>query len=433
MNRRRHVVTLAVIAAALLCELVTLAAYKPTNQKINCYRFNATRTTITGATEYLSGDSGDVIYAYPAQSDTAGKGRRVAYIGGARKLWSFCPDSSEVWNFYETTGYDTLLQGLDSVYIATPVASESLITSARDIKTLVIGSSQLAPGSVTSSKLATGAIGDSTKFGSDVIPLAAFKRTASNRIALPKTLDMRAGGGTDTIQCTYIVPADSATGVSVAYRTRKAWLTVSGLGLSSDGGSGLLTRARTLTSWSIINTDQFVLKMPNRAWYILGGNADSLSYFDPYGSNAFTLKPSAMTIYTPVTIGHARADSIITKGTFAEGQHTAGTTNSHAMQVKNNGGTGSTTIAAPRVTGSPVSNLPIWGQAITTGRAVGSAKGIYVAGMSSAGYCIAQGIHTKTDTGAIASLCRCACVTDSVIVFSSRATADTLNYQYTRP
>ena len=277
--------------------------------------FNATRLTASGGTQYLTG-SNAVIYAFPQGVDSAGQGTRCRYLSGTnpRYLWAFVAPKTDVYYFMETTGIDTLISGMDSLEVTVPTPPDTLIQSASNIRAGVIltqhlanssvTEAKLAPGAVTATKIAAGAISDTSKFASGVIPLSAFKRTAANRIALPSTLDMRAGGGTDTVRCTYIVPVDSATGVSVMYKGKKAWLTVSGLGLSSDGSSGLLTRARTLTSWSIINTDQFVLKMPNRAWYILSANADSVSYFDAYGNHAFTVCPDSVRFYMPVRFRH---------------------------------------------------------------------------------------------------------------------------------
>jgi len=90
------------------------------------YYFTARRTTESGATAVIRDTSG-VIWAYPADPDTAGKGKACAYVGGPYSRWKFMPDSTYTYTFYETGGDpDSVITDMETIALWGP----SIVTSA---------------------------------------------------------------------------------------------------------------------------------------------------------------------------------------------------------------------------------------------------------------------------------------------------------------
>lgn len=90
------------------------------------YYFTARRTTESGATAVIRDTSG-TIWAYPADTDTAGKGKACAYVGGPYSRWKFMPDSTYTYTFYETGGDpDSVITDMETLALWGP----SIVTSA---------------------------------------------------------------------------------------------------------------------------------------------------------------------------------------------------------------------------------------------------------------------------------------------------------------
>jgi hypothetical protein len=128
MKRALRLLVLAcIIFAGLFVVKQAFATNYAARVKTSAYHFNATRTTATAHKDYIGKLTGDMITAYPSQAtDTTGLGVACTYLGGDRYLWSFVPTTKDVWKFYETHGADSLITGMDSVYVVTPAASDSV-------------------------------------------------------------------------------------------------------------------------------------------------------------------------------------------------------------------------------------------------------------------------------------------------------------------
>ena len=102
---------------------------------------------------WVNSDSGDVVTAYPSNEDTTGKGNNLAWVGGSNNVWQFTPDSTEVYDFYETAGADSSL-GLTRMFWTTALA-ESMITESRQIGHQVVDSLHIAHLSIAPAHLDT--------------------------------------------------------------------------------------------------------------------------------------------------------------------------------------------------------------------------------------------------------------------------------------
>ena len=77
---------------------------------------------------YVNADSGDQLTMYPSEEDTTGKGVDLTWLGGNYNTWSFTvPDSSEVWDMYETAGADTAIAYLQDLFIPSLILPESSV------------------------------------------------------------------------------------------------------------------------------------------------------------------------------------------------------------------------------------------------------------------------------------------------------------------
>ena len=84
------------------------------------YYFTARRTTSSGSSAVIRDTSG-VIWAYPADPDTAGKGKACAYVGGPYSRWKFMPDSTYTYTFYETGGDpDSVITDMETIALWGP-------------------------------------------------------------------------------------------------------------------------------------------------------------------------------------------------------------------------------------------------------------------------------------------------------------------------
>jgi hypothetical protein len=154
-------------------------------------------------------------------------------------------------------------------------------------------------------------------------------------------------------------------------------------------------------------------------------------------ATSWTTYPSVTSLTTTTTLssegatylGDAAGDSTRFYSTVAIGDGDASPSIYNGMKFKNNGGTGVTTMLPPRVTASSTAKMLVTGQLITTSRTGGGGKSTPVAGMTTAGWCSATKVRTATDTRT--NVVSCACITDSIIVYSSVA-VDTLNYAWTK-
>lgn len=114
------------------------------------------RVTLNG--RYLNGDSADVLVAYPADEDTAGKRISCTWIGGTYNVWQFAPDSTDVYDFYgrASTGADTLIAYMTDRWVQGVTSSEGYISSSRAFAAGVVDSAALAVDAAAKSLLATG-------------------------------------------------------------------------------------------------------------------------------------------------------------------------------------------------------------------------------------------------------------------------------------
>lgn len=113
---------------------------------------------ITLNNRYLNGDSGDVVVAYPADEDTAGKRKALTWQGGTWNVWVFTPDSTDVYDFYGSngSGSDTLISYMTDRWQNAPSVSEGYITSPRAFAAGVVDSAALSSDAALKSLLASG-------------------------------------------------------------------------------------------------------------------------------------------------------------------------------------------------------------------------------------------------------------------------------------
>lgn len=103
--------TILILLAILACE----ASSQTATRSATAHRY--VYVTLNG--RVVNGDNGDNVRAYPGQdgADTTGMGIDCDWIAAINQ-WRFTvPDTSGVWDFYETTGADTAITGLQNVPI----------------------------------------------------------------------------------------------------------------------------------------------------------------------------------------------------------------------------------------------------------------------------------------------------------------------------
>jgi hypothetical protein len=164
MIKKRFGTLRAVVAIVCLAGVYVLAMGDTlkTNEKPVVYRFNATYVTAGGVTTYMDGSKR--IRAYPIGEDTTGAGTDCYYIGTSRKLFGLQVDSTDVFKFYETTGIDSVVLGMDSVLVWNTIvgAPEGFISTYRAFGDTCVSTAALKLLSVTTARIAADAV-DSSK------------------------------------------------------------------------------------------------------------------------------------------------------------------------------------------------------------------------------------------------------------------------------
>jgi hypothetical protein len=158
----------------------------------------------------------------------------------------------------------------------------------------------------------------------------------------------------------------------------------------------------------------------------LPGNAPTTGAQIQWTSGGYTqwtndMDARVLTVSATATLGDARADTISMAGTI-------GAADAKRMILKNRGGTGTTELSAPGVTGNQDLWLPVGGQgaaAITTNR-----KAIYIPGLSTAARCVAT-YDPGAITGAFTAVSvGCSCKGDTLLLYKASAAAINVNYMW---
>jgi hypothetical protein len=429
----RIIVGLVALACVLGVYVAAVADTLATNEKTAVYRFNCTYVTAGGVTTYMDGSKR--IRAYPIDEDTTGAGTDCYYIGTGRKLFGFAPDSTDVYKFYEITGADTAVAGMDSVLvwstlggayegmtfdqrafgdtcIATAAIKLLAVTTARiaadavdSTKVSAIGSGDITDGQVktadvanlgiTSGKLAAGAVSDSTK-----VAALAITRTRLAAGAVGDSSKIAAGAITRTRLASNIVsdanmiktsegrvalsPAKTDTVVTNVIKTpSRARKYVEFMTYTTNPGPVLISAVKFNAA-----ADSVAVDAASTRWAFV--SADSTHIKNRHGAAAITTYGDSLRFYGVLSNRESRC-----------------------LKIKNAGGVGVTTIQAPRVTSAQGCVLPIGASRTTDAN---GRLGIYTPGMTTAGRAIAT---QKVSSGTmLIRMFGVECKTDSIVVYS---------------
>lgn len=291
----RHFSRFAVLAGLLAAVLIGVAVADTltTPEKTPVYRFNFTWVTAGGVTTWA--DSTKTVYAFPVGEDTTGNGKLCYWIGGARHLFGFHPDSTDVYQFVETTGLDSLINGMDSVLVMAVTASEGFVASSRAfgdtviateaIKLLAVTTGRMADLAVTTDKMANLAVTgpkiallaiDSTKMAVGSIPASRLQENAKGRVPMS--------------------PPEADTTVTYAVRRKgddlryirvdgpsSTWGTIAaGVVLLGSSEADSLSGSRAHTSYMWADTDSLVLRRVSGPSVRIVITPDSLLFYGPH-------------------------------------------------------------------------------------------------------------------------------------------------------